>query len=105
MTSQQSNLDTLLLALPIVAMLFMVFFRLDELLAKPRLHGAVGHPLSHRDKDGQIICIEPDGHYWTALAGGHRARHPRRVPGHWPRRSEIRLASRVSVEWREGSED
>jgi len=105
MVSPQSTSDTLFLALPIGVMLLLAFFRLDELLARPRLRSVQGHPLSHRGDDGQSICIEPDGHYLGVPAGGPHAACLRRMPGHRPRRSAIPPVPRISVDWNEGSEE
>jgi hypothetical protein len=59
-----SNRDALLVAVPMVGILFAGFFRLDELFGKP---GKPGKPVEKRrqmtgwDKDGRPICADPDG--------------------------------------------
>ena len=61
MSAIQSNTDALLVAIPMVAALFAGFFRLDEAIGRTQRSMEKGHSLSHRDKDGQPVCIEPDG--------------------------------------------
>jgi hypothetical protein len=61
------TLDALVFAVPMVLILFAVFFRLDELIVRPkvfrkRLRKLSGHDLSGWDKEGHAVCVEPDGH-------------------------------------------
>jgi hypothetical protein len=60
------TLDALVFALPMVLILFAVFFRLDELIVRPkkslkRRPTASGWGLSGWDKDGHVVCVDPDG--------------------------------------------
>jgi len=118
MSSPQSTLDTLLLGIPIVAMMVIGFFRLDELVAKPRTRTTSGHPLSHRDKNGHFVCIEPDGRHRSAVSGEPglevSGRAPGRVPGKnlpirqsgkVPLRSGAKAVQRISVIWHVGDGD
>jgi hypothetical protein len=57
----QSDTDALLVAIPMVVAMFAGFFRLDEIVSRSRKPIKNGHPLSDWDKDGQPVCIEPDG--------------------------------------------
>lgn len=61
MSALQSNTDVLLVAIPMVGMLVIGFFRLDEAICKPEKRIVKGHPLSGWDAGGQPMCIEPDG--------------------------------------------
>ena len=60
----KSNLDAVVLALPMVAMLFLAYFRLDELIAAPKRRGP-----SRRQTtvlvDGRLVGCDPDGRPWT----------------------------------------
>ncbi len=105
MSPSHSMLEMLLLGFPILGMLFLAFFRLDELIAKPRRHAAAGHPLSHRDSNGQSICIEPDGRYLTSVPRTRGGSLLLRQPGDFPRRGEVGRVRRVWVTWVENSED
>jgi hypothetical protein len=69
MSALQSNTDAILVAIPMVSVTFAAFFRLDEILSRHSKPTEMGHPLSHWDRDGQPICIEPDGKQYR-----HRAR-------------------------------
>jgi hypothetical protein len=101
MASSQSALEALILGIPAVGILLTAFFRLDVLLAKPNGNSRIGHPLSHVDEDGRLVCIEPDGRYsvcegsvWGLTVGG---------PGHLPRHGGTTAVRRVSIEWVEGA--
>ena len=61
MSAIQSNTDALLVAIPMVAAMFAGFFRLDEAIGRVQKPMEKGHSLSHWDKDGHPVCIEPDG--------------------------------------------
>jgi hypothetical protein len=73
MSAIQSNTDALLVAIPMVAVMFAGFFRLDEVISRNRKPVKSGHPLSDWDKDGHPICIEPDGkrHHKPATHSKH----------------------------------
>jgi len=57
----QSNTEAILVAIPMVGILFAGYFRLDEIV------GQSGRPKRHRrqvagsDETGRPICIDPDG--------------------------------------------
>jgi hypothetical protein len=58
----QSNTDALLVAIPMVGLLFIGVFRLDELFGKPKKQPVESRrQLSGWDKNGQPICADPDG--------------------------------------------
>jgi hypothetical protein len=101
----QPTFDTLLLGVPIVGMLLLCFFRVDELIARPRARAVLGHPLSHRDRNGQIVCIEPDGRYLAGTSQSRGRAGAARKPGHLPRRNAQRAVRRIAVIWTEGIEE
>lgn len=57
----QFDTDSILLILPMVAILFAAVFRLDELFARPEKLVVKGRRFSHRDENGFHVRIEPDG--------------------------------------------
>jgi hypothetical protein len=61
MLATQTNTDALLVAIPMVTVMFAAFFRLDEAFGRHDKPLENGHPLSHWDAEGQPVCIEPDG--------------------------------------------
>ena len=61
MSAIQSNTDALLVAIPMVVAMFAGFFRLDEAIGRAQRPMEKGHSLSHWDKDGHPVFIEPDG--------------------------------------------
>jgi hypothetical protein len=62
MSMIQSNSDALLIAIPMVGLLFAGFFRLDELFGKPKKQPSESRRrMSGWDKDGQPVCADPDG--------------------------------------------
>jgi hypothetical protein len=57
----QSNADALLVAIPMVVLLFIGFFRLDELVGKkPKKSVRARSKMSGWDKDGRAVCADPD---------------------------------------------
>jgi len=56
-----SNRDTLLVAIPFVAMLLMSYFRLDELIVAPDKAGKPRRAPCGVDMDGEPILCDPDG--------------------------------------------
>jgi hypothetical protein len=68
MSAIQSNTDALLVAIPMVAAMFAGFFRLDEAIGRTQKPVEKGHSLSHQDKDGRAVCIEPDGRVYRKPA-------------------------------------
>jgi hypothetical protein len=61
MTILESNADALLVALPMVGILFAGFFRLDELFGKPKKSQPPRRQSTGLDKSGHQICLDPDG--------------------------------------------
>jgi hypothetical protein len=63
MSAFHSNTDALLVAIPMIGMLFAGFFRLDELLGKPKKMKSVEHrrQMSGWDERGRPLCADPDG--------------------------------------------
>jgi hypothetical protein len=56
----QSNADALLVAIPMVGLLFAGFFRLDELVGKPKKRAQTRSKMSGWDQDGRPVCADPD---------------------------------------------
>ena len=57
----QSNADAILVAVPMIFLLFAGYFRLDELIGKPRRKKVShGRPFARLDKNGQAIGLDPD---------------------------------------------
>jgi hypothetical protein len=56
-----STADSLLVAVPMIGTLVVCFFRLDELVGKPRKPAARGHQLSGINAEGHQVCLDPDG--------------------------------------------
>jgi len=69
-----SNADALLVAVPMISLLVVGHFRLDELVGKPRKRASRGHALAGMRKDGGLTCLDPDG-----TAGG-QANQRRKLP-------------------------
>ena len=61
MSVLQSNADSLLVAIPMIGLLFLGFFRLDELLGKPKKPVVNRRQMSGWDKNGRPLCADPDG--------------------------------------------
>jgi hypothetical protein len=58
----QSGWETFLLAAPIVGMILVGVFRLDEIAAN---HGHARHPrLPGNDENGSVLMCDPDGRPW-----------------------------------------
>lgn len=60
MSMLQSNRDALLVAVPMIGILFAGYFRLDELFGKPKKSVEHGRKLSGWD-GGKAVCADPDG--------------------------------------------
>jgi hypothetical protein len=56
----KSGRDTLLVAIPFIAMLFIGLFRLDELIFKPKKSCNQQRPPRGVDKDGRTIFCDPN---------------------------------------------
>jgi hypothetical protein len=61
MTVLLTNRDALLVAVPMVGILFVGFFRLDEVFGKPKKPVKRRSQVAGIDPDGRPICIDPDG--------------------------------------------
>lgn len=68
-----SSRDTLLIAIPLVLMLFFSAFRLDDVIAAPKASLKRRRPASGLDKYGEPILYDPDGR-----PSGTRRRSPNR---------------------------
>jgi hypothetical protein len=62
MPTVQSDSDAFLVAIPMLVFGLIAFFRLDELLSRPKKRPGHGRRLCNWDKDGVPICTDPD---WT----------------------------------------
>jgi hypothetical protein len=65
----QSNRDALLIAVPMIGLLFAGFFRLDERLGKPGKTKENRRQKTGWDKNGRPLCADPDGQTHDS---GHR---------------------------------
>jgi hypothetical protein len=65
MSAAQSNAEAVLVAIPMVFMLFVVLFRLDELISKPAKQPGYGRKLCNWDADGAPICPDPTQTVYT----------------------------------------
>jgi hypothetical protein len=74
MTVLPSNMDAVLVAIPMVGMLFAGVFRLDELFGKPQKRAPRRRAIAGSDEDGAPICIDPDGKVVKRKAGGKTLR-------------------------------
>ena len=61
MTILQSNTDALLVAIPMVGLLFAGFFRLDELFGKSKKPVENRRSMTGWDKSGRPLLTDPDG--------------------------------------------
>jgi hypothetical protein len=72
MTVLLSNRDALLVAIPMVGILFVGFFKLDEVFGKPKNKQAKRRSqVAGVDTEGRPICIDPDG---KRVASGSKRR-------------------------------
>lgn len=61
MAPLQSSSDSILVAIPMVFIMFAGFFRLDEAFSKPKTTSQVRRGLTDWDENGVPLCVEPDG--------------------------------------------
>ena len=61
MMAQLSTTDSLLVAIPMVGLLFAGFFRLDELFGKSKKPAKTRRPMVGLDENGRPMCVDPDG--------------------------------------------
>lgn len=64
-TILNSGRDSLLFAVPFVAMLLLGFFRLDEVVAAPKRTAGHWRIECGEDEEGQTILTDPDGRRWN----------------------------------------
>jgi hypothetical protein len=77
MSVLQSNTDTLLVAIPMIGLLFAGFFRLDELIGRTKKSTQQRRQMSGWDKDGHAVCVDPDGKISRGLRPGSVRPSPR----------------------------
>jgi hypothetical protein len=65
-TILQSGWENFLVAVPLVGLLLMTLFRLDEMLASPKRGRAVPRPACGCDENGRVLLSDPDGRPWPA---------------------------------------
>jgi hypothetical protein len=73
----QSNTDALLVAIPMIGILIVGFFRLDELVGKPKKQGMPRRQISGLDAKGRQICLDPDGTVQTSQRSAKQLRKKR----------------------------
>ncbi len=61
MSALQSNTDALLVAIPMVGLMFAGFFRVDELIGKSNKVPKSRRQIGGLDESGHPICLDPDG--------------------------------------------
>ena len=61
MSQLQSNTDAMLVAIPMVGVLFAGFFKLDELFGRPKKPVENRRQMSGLDENGLPVCADPDG--------------------------------------------
>ena len=61
MTTMLSNADSVLLAVPMVGLLFVGYFRLDELFGKSQKKVEPRKKKAGIDKRGNLVYTDPDG--------------------------------------------
>jgi hypothetical protein len=61
MSAIQSNTDALLVAIPMVGLMFAGFFRVDELVGKSQKTPSHRSQIGGLDERGFPICLDPDG--------------------------------------------
>ena len=67
-----SGRDTLLVATPLLLMIFFSVFRLDQILARPKVSSIRRRPACGVDEFGEPILCDPDGR----LSGTPRRKRP-----------------------------
>jgi len=56
-----SNLDSVVFALPLLGLLFSVFFRVDEPVGQPVKPAVRRRHAAGLDRNGLPLCLDPDG--------------------------------------------
>jgi hypothetical protein len=80
----QTDWDALLIAIPMITILFAAMFRLDELIGKPPQSQIHTHSLSYWNADGTPVCVEPDGRVFC-----HKSRKTTRPKSRLPRKRRV----------------
>jgi hypothetical protein len=75
MSVLQSNADALLVAVPMIGILIVSFFRLDELVGKTKKRHIQRRQIAGLDGSGRQVCLDPDG---TEQPYAHPARKNKR---------------------------
>jgi hypothetical protein len=60
----ESSLETTVVALPVIGLLFLAVFGLDAKIGAPAKHGQKRVPSSGQDEDGVGYYTDPDGRRW-----------------------------------------
>jgi hypothetical protein len=55
-----SNLDSVIFAIPLLALLFSAFFRVDELMGRSMKPVASRRAIAGTDQNGMPLCLDPD---------------------------------------------
>lgn len=57
----ESNIEAILVAIPMILVLAGSFFHLDECFGSPAKAPSRRKGFSHQDEAGVTVCVEPDG--------------------------------------------
>lgn len=60
----KSGWDTLLIGVPLIGMLVIAFFRLDEKIVTTKVKLVCERPACGEDENGEAIVTDPDGRRW-----------------------------------------
>jgi len=58
----ESNLEAILVAIPMLLVLFVSFFKLDECISSPAKPTPQRKGFTHLNQTGEMVFVEPDGH-------------------------------------------
>lgn len=72
-TILHSGWEKLLVGIPFLGLLFMSYFRLDEVLAKRKSRPNHNRHGSGLDADGEPLLCDPDGQVWNRADSRKRA--------------------------------
>jgi len=61
MRAIESNVEAILVGIPMILMLLISFFRVDEVLGQPAKPVQRRRGFTHRDHAGAVVYVEPDG--------------------------------------------
>jgi hypothetical protein len=71
MVAPQSDIDTIVVAIPMVVLLFAVLFRLDELVCRSPKGLRRGRQFCAWDENGVPICTDPKPGVYTVARRKH----------------------------------